>query len=132
MADLHPGLMALLVGAGGAAGALARYYVAVGMNRLLGNDWPFGTLSVNLLGSLILGILAAFAVRNQVPPVLQAAAMVGFLGAFTTFSTFSVEAVKLFKDADSALSPILYVGLSVGLGISLAWIGYAATSHLSR
>jgi CrcB protein len=122
--------MALLVGVGGSGGALARYYVTIGMTRLLGPEWPVGTLTANLLGSFAIGVLAAMAARNQLPPFVQASAMVGFLGAFTTFSTFSLEAVSLFRAVDGAGPSALYVGVSVVFGVVLAGAGFWAASQM--
>lgn len=131
MSNLNPALMALLVGAGGSVGALGRYYVSVGMAQWLGSDWPFGTMTVNLLGSLTMGVLAALAVRGHIPPMVQAVVLVGFLGAFTTFSTFSLDAVKLFRVQGSTPS-VLYVAISVAVGLALAGVGYWATLEWVR
>ena len=125
MGDLHPIKAALLVGFGGSLGALARYYVSVGARRWLGDAWPFGTLGANLLGCLALGLMAGFAAtRDTVTPELRAALMVGFLGAFTTFSTFSLESVTLLREAPSPLPGVSYVLVSVLAGLGLAYAGY--------
>lgn len=122
--ELHPLKVAALVALGGAGGALARYYVSVGMRQWLGEGWPWGTFIVNVVGCLVLGLLAGMADRELVDPAWRAAVMVGFLGAFTTFSTFSLEGVKLLKQADSPTVGLLYLGVSVVVGVLLAAGGY--------
>jgi protein CrcB len=83
---------------GGAAGATARYLVFVTSSHLLGHGFPFGTLIVNILGSFLLGILAeGMALVWTVPTSLRLFLVVGFLGAFTTFSTFSLDLAVLYE-----------------------------------
>ena len=80
----------------GAFGSVSRFLVAREMDRLLGNFLPYGTLIVNVLGSLALGWLATvFLDRPEINIALRLGIAVGFLGAFTTFSTFSFESVQL-------------------------------------
>lgn len=87
---------AAAVALGGAAGALARWGVSSGVHRWLGRDFPWGTLTVNVIGSFAMGLLAVVLVeRLAVGPAWRAGLLVGFLGAFTTFSTFAVETVGL-------------------------------------
>lgn len=87
---------AAAVALGGAAGALARWGVSSGVHRWLGRDFPWGTLTVNVVGSFAMGLLAVVLVeRLAVGPAWRAGLLVGFLGAFTTFSTFAVETVGL-------------------------------------
>ena len=124
MGDLHPVKAALLIGAGGSVGALSRYYVTVGVTRLMGGGWPFGTFAVNLVGCLVLGYLSALAARELLHPVLRPLVMVGFLGAFTTFSTFGYETVKLWRESDSVWMGTSYVLVRVLLGIAAAWAGF--------
>jgi CrcB protein len=125
MSDLHPLKVALLVGLGGGLGALTRHYVGAGAKRWLGEGWPIGTLVVNLIGSLVLGVLAGcVASRQSVSAETRAFVMVGFLGALTTFSTFSVEGVTLLREAASPVSGLAYIGVSVVAGLALAYLGY--------
>ena len=89
-------LSILAIAIGGAFGSVSRYLVAREMGRLLGNFLPYGTLVVNVLGSLALGWLATvFLDRPEINIALRLGIAVGFLGAFTTFSTFSLESVQL-------------------------------------
>ena len=122
--ELHPLKVAILVALGGAGGALGRYYISMGMRRWLGEGWPWGTFTVNLVGCFVLGLLAGFALRGEVGPEVRASVMAGFLGAFTTFSTFSLESMKLLKTSDSPTTAILYVLSSVGAGVVLSFVGY--------
>lgn len=110
---------ALLVAAAGALGALARYGVGVGLG---GRAFPWATLTVNVVGSVALGyVLAGAAARWE--PAVVAAVTVGFLGAFTTFSTFSAETMALLRDGRSAVA-LLYVGASLALGLGGCAVGY--------
>jgi CrcB protein len=119
----------LAVAAGGAVGAVARYLLAANVTARLGTGFPYGTLSVNLLGCLLLGILAeTVALKLHLPRVYQSMLATGFIGAFTTFSTFVMESV-LLMERGVMLTALLYVGLSVVLGI-LAFMGGMAAIRL--
>ncbi|MFW5969571.1 MAG: fluoride efflux transporter CrcB [Halofilum sp. (in: g-proteobacteria)] len=99
---------------GGAAGAVSRWLMATGVQRWFGRDFPWGTLSVNVLGSFAMGLLVLLLIERFDPgPALRLGILVGFLGAFTTFSTFAVETVYLVED-DVPLRAFLYVLASVG------------------
>ena len=107
----------LAVAAGGALGAVARYYSAGFVGRLIGLDFPSGTLVVNILGSFLMGLFVELSALAWSPsPELRAMIAVGFLGAFTTFSTFSLDAVLLLQRGQ-VLSAGAYVLLSVSLSI---------------
>ncbi len=94
----------LLIAGGGACGALARYGVALLMQRLFGTRFPFGTLAANLTGCLLIGIAFALATERAVlSPGSRLALMVGFLGAFTTFSTYALESVNLARTGEYGL-----------------------------
>lgn len=119
----QPVEIALGVGFGGSLGALGRYYVSLAMTKWLGDEWPYGTLTVNLIGCLVLGILAGMASRDAVHPLVKTIVMTGFLGAFTTFSTFAVDGVKL-AHGGAALSASAYLVASVIAGFAVAYGGY--------
>ncbi len=114
------------VAAGGALGALMRLWVTQGVHTLLGRSFPFGTLVVNVLGSLAMGaVYVVFFERHDIPPEWRAALIVGFLGAFTTFSTFSMDTLALIQQGEPARAG-MNVGLSVGLCLAGCWLGMAA------
>ena len=116
----------LLVGIGGAAGAVARYLLSGMVQERSGGVFPWGTLVVNVLGCLVMGLLAGLAdVRGFMTPPTRALLVVGVLGGFTTFSAFGNETMNLLLDRDVARAG-LNVGLNVGLGIVAVWAGRAA------
>ncbi len=86
----------LAIAIGGALGAVARWLMSEGVHRWVGRDFPWGTLAVNLAGSLAIGFLAVVIIERLAPgPALRLGLLVGFLGAFTTFSTFALETLEL-------------------------------------
>ena len=116
-------LQAISIAAGGAIGALLRFWVSNGVHTVLGRGFPYGTLSVNILGSLLMGFLyVMFLERMTVEPEVRAALLVGLLGAFTTFSTFSIETLNLVEQAEYAKA-VLNMLLSVLGCVLAAWIG---------
>lgn len=119
--------LSLAVGLGGMLGALSRWVVGEASARIFGTDFPYGTLCVNLIGSLAFGLLLGTLERNGVEsPVVRAALFTGFLGAFTTFSTFSIDSVGLYR-LHGGFAALGYIGLSVAGGVALAWLGLRAT-----
>ncbi|MDX2503003.1 MAG: fluoride efflux transporter CrcB [Gammaproteobacteria bacterium] len=87
------------IAAGGALGAVMRFWVSGGVYVWLGRDFPYGTLSVNLIGSFIIGIVFVLLTeRLTLGAEVRAFVMIGFLGAFTTFSTFSLETLILLQE----------------------------------
>ena len=109
----------------GAMGTLSRYGATALMTRLAGPDFPYGTLTVNALGSLLLGLLSHVLLHHpSVPPEWRVPLTTGFLGAFTTFSTFSVETVKLI-DGGHHGAAAANIGLNLIIGITLAGAGLA-------
>jgi CrcB protein len=117
--------LALFVGAGGFLGSMARYLLSGWIQRITQDSWfPYGTMSVNLLGCLIIGVLAGLAEsRGILTPYSRAFLLVGMLGGFTTFSSFSYETATLFNGG-RALAAIANVALQVVLGIALTWLSY--------
>ena len=113
-----------LIGALGAAGAISRALLSAWLNP--GTlALPWGTVAANLLGCLLLGLLAGLtATSARIPPALRVALMTGFLGSFTTFSTFSVEALRLAQQGAWGLAA-LDVGVQVGGGLLAAGVGLA-------
>ncbi len=116
----------LAVAIGGACGALLRLWVAQGVHGLLGRGFPFGTLVVNASGSLVMGVVyVVFLERHDIPPEWRAAIVVGFLGAFTTFSTFSMDTLLLVQQGEHAKAAMNVV-LSVVLCLAGCWLGMVA------
>ncbi|MEX2628906.1 MAG: fluoride efflux transporter CrcB [Tistlia sp.] len=115
--------MLLAVASGGALGALGRHYLAGQAMRLLGHGFPWGTLLVNVLGCFAMGLLVELFARHFSPTQeLRAFLTVGLLGAFTTFSAFSLEVGLLQGRGELGLAG-LYVALSVGLSIGALFLG---------
>lgn len=117
----------LLVGIGGALGAMARHGFGVAAGRLWPTSFPVATLGVNVLGSLAMGVLVGALARFT--PVWQAEAWlflaVGILGGFTTFSSFSLDTVVLIERGQIS-EALFYVGLSVLLSIAALGVGLLA------
>ncbi|WP_394165342.1 fluoride efflux transporter CrcB [Neptunomonas phycophila] len=112
----------LAVGFGGALGAVSRYWLA-GMLNSKADKLPLGTLSCNVIGSLLMGILFVLIMEKaKLSPELRPMLMVGFLGAFTTFSSFSLETVALLQEGHT-MSALIYVLLSVILCIIALSVG---------
>ena len=106
----------LSLAVGGLAGTFARYWLAGAVYRRFGSGFPIGTLAVNLSGCLLIGFLAALAEAKFVlGPNARLLLMVGFCGAFTTFSTFMLESANLVRDGQTWLAALNVVG-SVALG----------------
>ncbi|HEY6958690.1 MAG TPA: CrcB family protein [Candidatus Limnocylindria bacterium] len=115
----------LLIGIGGFVGAVARYLVDGWVTRLTGAGFPWGTLVINVSGSLLIGVLFAASVeRATLPAELRGPVMIGFIGAYTTFSTFMFEAWRLFEDGSFVLAA-LDLGGSVALGLAAVGVGLA-------
>lgn len=118
----------LLIALGGALGAISRYLSSKGIHQLLGTDFPYGTLVVNVLGSFIVGLLMiVFIERFNINPLWRGFFIVGFLGAFTTFSSFSYETLSLFE---SGL--LVSAGLNVLLNVILCLAAVFAGVMLGR
>ena len=97
-ATVHAMNMLLAIAFGGAIGALGRHFVNVGVANLVGLDFPWGTLTVNIVGSFAMGVLVhIMATTWTVTPEVRALLTVGGLGAFTTFSTFSLDVIVLYE-----------------------------------
>jgi len=115
-------MMTLLqVAAGGAIGAVLRFGVTVGMARVTGPGFPLGVLMVNVLGSFLIGGLAVLSFQRgftHLNPLL----ITGILGGFTTFSTFSLEALTLYERG-AIVAALAYVGLSLVLSLAAVVLG---------
>jgi fluoride exporter len=118
----------LAVAAGGAAGSVLRLLVTNHMLRVAG-DFPFGTLIVNVVGSLLIGLFARLLAGPDVSTTARAALTVGFCGGFTTFSTYSAELVLLIEQG-RAMRAMLYVVSSTTLALAATVAGLSLGTRL--
>ena len=117
--------MLFLASAGGAIGAGARHLVNVGMGRLLGTSFPWGTLTVNIVGSFLMGLVIEYIMlRAAGSAEMRAFLATGILGGFTTFSAFSLDISLLIGRKEQGLA-VLYVAGSVGVSILMLYVGFA-------
>ena len=116
-----------LIGLAGAAGALSRYAIGVALG---GRLYPYGTLAINVIGSFLLGLLLGGPGASRWSETATLALGVGFLGAFTTFSTFTNETMDLLRDG-RATAALIYVFLSLALGLAAAAIGWTVGQDLT-
>ncbi len=113
----------LAVGAGGALGSMLRYAVTLVMVERLGPGFPWHTAAINVVGSFAIGAIAAYVQSSAgLPPLVSAFTMVGILGGFTTFSTFSFDTLTLISDGAGGLA-LAYCAGSVLLGVLAAFAG---------
>ncbi len=113
----------LAVAAGGAAGAVFRWLMAGTVQRFSGGAFPWGTFAVNALGSFLLGFLFVWLIeRSTATELVRLALTVGLLGAFTTFSTYSYESIRLLQEGEYGLAAGNVVG-QVAVCLVLTWLG---------
>lgn len=113
----------LLIFLGGGIGSVCRHLVGVAVQRWTSSTLPLGTATVNLAGCLLIGLLSTLiADRWGGSEQARLALLVGFLGGFTTFSTFSIESLNLIRE-NRPIAAAAYVGGSVFVGILAVWIG---------
>ncbi len=107
----------LFIGAGGALGAVLRYLVVLASSRVFGAGFPYGTMTVNIVGSIVMGMIVAHAMHHEsLSGEMRALIITGFLGGFTTFSAFSLDVVSLFERGDN-LAVIGYIMGSIILSV---------------
>ena len=106
----------IAIALGGSLGAVSRYLLSKYVSGYFGAIFPWGTLAVNLIGSLLIGFLFGLAEKTIIPASIRTFVMIGFIGAFTTFSTYVLESVNLFRDGEIKLG-LLNIGISNILGI---------------
>lgn len=122
--------MILFIACGGALGAVMRYGASLGVYSLFGRGFPYGTLFVNVSGSLLMGLLSIMMLeRFNIGPEWRAAILVGLLGSFTTFSTFSIETLNLMEQGDMTRA-FANIALSVIVCLAAVWIGISLGRQL--
>ncbi|HZL90660.1 MAG TPA: fluoride efflux transporter CrcB [Pirellulaceae bacterium] len=124
----------LMVAAGGAIGALARFGVGLAIARLPGKPMPLGTLAVNVFGCLAIGMAGQYLAAHpsaSVAPALRYGLVIGFLGALTTFSAFGWDSVELMQKGHSGLA-LANIGANVVVGLLAVWVGMSLVGQASR
>jgi CrcB protein len=113
----------IAISIGGTLGCWARFGQTNLVQAIWGGDFPYATLSINLLGSFLMGFLFIETLeRLTLAPVLRTGILTGFLGGYTTFSTFQMESLLLFERGEAARA-LLYQALSLVLGLGCAFFG---------
>lgn len=118
------GLNLLLIFVGCGLGGLSRYWVSTSANSLLGQTFPYGTLVVNVSGSLVMGFLFVIIAERfgNIAPALRAFLLIGILGGYTTFSSFSIETINLLQSGEW-FRVFANIFLSIILCVGGAWLG---------
>ena len=121
----------ILIGTGGFIGSVLRYWTSVNAYKIFGEKFPYGTFIVNVIGCLLIGFIAEISEnRFLITPEVRTFLMIGFLGGYTTFSTFGYETFLLLQDKDyiTAFSNILF---SVILCIASVWMELSLQNYFS-
>ncbi len=120
----------LYIALGGATGAVVRYGMAGFVQALfrgrVGEAFPYGTMFVNITGCLLIGLLTPFLLERN--PAIRVAILIGFLGAYTTWSTFSYETLRFINDGDFRHALLYAVFTNLGCFVAV-WIGYRLMQH---
>lgn len=119
-----------VVGAAGIFGAISRFLLGDAAHRLWSGAFPYGTLLINLLGSLLLGALLQYGAIRTLSAAVKEAIGTGFIGSFTTFSAFSAESMELLRQHRYAVA-VCYILLSLWGGWLMAWVGERIANKLA-
>lgn len=115
-----------MIALGGSVGAIARYMVGSYIGNRMGSRFPYGTFVINISGSFVVGfVMAILSERTHVSRNWLFLVPIGFIGAYTTFSTFEFETMRLMQDGQ-AFTALMNVALSVVVGFAMVWIGLLA------
>jgi len=116
--------------AAGAAGTAARYLIGLWAARRFGSSFPFGTLLVNVTGCFLIAGLMHVAMVNAWPVTMRAALTIGFLGGFTTYSSFNYETMRLIEEG-AVLAALVNVLLTLFSGFAAGWLGLLLARQLA-
>ncbi|MCP4491400.1 MAG: fluoride efflux transporter CrcB [Gammaproteobacteria bacterium] len=120
----------IAIALGGSAGAISRYWVTSTTYQWFGHHFSYGTMLVNVVGSLLMGFLAVVLVeRFQVSEEVRLGIMVGFLGSFTTFSTFAMDTIQWFENG-AIMKALAYIIISVLCCVLGAWAGLLTAKQI--
>lgn len=116
----------VMIALGGSAGAIARYLLGSYVGNRMGSRFPFGTFVINISGCFVIGfVMTLLAERTHVSRNWIYLVPIGFIGAYTTFSTFEFETFRLIQDGQ-AIAALVNVSLSVVVGFVMLWLGVVA------
>ncbi len=116
----------LMVGVGGCVGSILRFWLGSYIGGKMGARFPYGTLVINVSGSFLVGLVfAVLTARTQWSPNWRYLIPIGFIGGYTTFSSFEYETLRTIQDGQLGLG-LLYIALSVGFGFVAVWGGFVA------
>lgn len=122
--------MILYIAIFGALGCLSRYFISGWVYTLLGIGFPYGTFAVNIIGAFTIGIIMEYSLYSEIiSPNIRVALTIGFLGGFTTFSTFSYETFRLLEDGEFIIA-LLNILASVLVCILFTWGGVIAARYI--
>ncbi len=118
----------IIVGIGGFAGAVSRFFISTKVQEKTGSFFPYGTLTVNMLGCFIIGVIFSILEYSQIMgPGFKHLIVTGFLGALTTFSTFSYETFELIREKN-ILQALANIFIQIIAGVILVFLGFKLTS----
>ena len=122
----------IYIAIGGALGALSRYFLSIWIYNRTNQVFPLGTFVVNIVGCFLLGLFYTLSLEKvDIAPQVRMGISVGFLGAFTTFSTFSLETLNVIRE-NNLIIALLNIVLSVTIGLLAVWLGATAANFFSN
>ncbi len=119
----------IFIALGGAVGTVCRYVMSGLDYRFSGGVFPFSTFLINLIGSLVIGLLWGLFERSTLSPNIRMFIFIGILGGFTTFSTFSLETFNLLRDGEMRIA-VWNIILTNVVGVALVFVGYSISRYI--